>query len=178
VRRTVLFAVSGLLVSACGGSVVIDVSKNPERQDAGNADAAADAACMILETNYDQTCEVDGDCSEISAGDYCSARCDCPGGAAINVHDLARYDADIANTPFGSGAIPAANCLCVGSAGPCCRSGTCTMECVSSNDTLPVCSEAGGSCSLSASACDGASVPRLGPSDSCAFADEQCCLLQ
>jgi hypothetical protein len=51
--------------------------------------------CMISASNYDQSCNVDSDCLEVSAGDYCSAAtCRC-GGSAINVGAGAQFSADV-----------------------------------------------------------------------------------
>jgi hypothetical protein len=36
-------------------------------------------ACMILASNYFQSCIVDFDCVEVSSGDYCSPLCPCGG---------------------------------------------------------------------------------------------------
>jgi hypothetical protein len=81
-----------------------------------------DAACNIVASNYDQSCAVDTDCRTISAGDYCVAGCLC-GGSAISATALAQFNADVAKTPLGSGAVQELKCNCPGelSAGAMCR---------------------------------------------------------
>jgi hypothetical protein len=91
-----------------------------------------DAACTIVASNYDQSCGVDTDCRMISAGDYCVAGCLC-GGSAISATALAQFNADVAKTPVGSGAVQELPCNCPAEFAPCCRQG----QCVAGSDCLP-----------------------------------------
>jgi hypothetical protein len=137
--------------------------------DGPNADSGL---CMISASNYDQSCTVDTDCSMVSSGDYCSATCLC-GGSAINVGALAKFNADVAKTPLGSGALGNVFCGCPFSWGPCCRHGTCVGErggCSSPSDSLPACADAGGTC-MPFGSCG-----QPGPPDACAYSDEMCCV--
>ena len=132
------------------------------------------ASCTILESNYDQSCAADTDCVGVSFGNYClTNQCFC-GGGAINSRSVAQFNADVAKTPVGSGAIRGVACPCPAVFGPCCRSGICTGSCWSPSDTLGACADAGGSCAPPGSSCSGGSGP--GPSNSCAYPDETCCL--
>jgi hypothetical protein len=77
--------------------------------------------CVNVDVStYDQSCTVDSDCVEISAGLLCDKDCLC-GGSTINGDGQARYDAAIA--PLGTG--PA--CSCPGFGNPRCVKGHCTM---------------------------------------------------
>jgi hypothetical protein len=88
-----------------------------------------------MASNYRQTCSVDTDCQVIQEGSTCVA-CSltgCPGGSPINVADLPKYMADIANTPglHGSGDAGCAPCETGvsqdSSYGPYCCSGMCEV---------------------------------------------------
>jgi hypothetical protein len=138
------------------------------------ADVVDSGPCMISASNYDQSCNVDTDCWEVSSGDYCSAICRC-GTSAINVEALAQFNADVSKTPRGSGALGNVSCYCPFLWGPCCRQGKCVGErgaCLSPADTLPACADAGGMCVLGANSICGTG----GPPGACAYADEVCCL--
>jgi hypothetical protein len=81
----------------------------------------------------------------------------------------------VSKTPIGSGALIGNVCGCGVPAGPCCRQGMCKAgfgDCSSPADTLPNCADAGGMCmpSILYSGCT------QGPSGSCAYADEVCCV--
>src|SRR5580658_820236 len=134
-----------------------------------------DGTCVISASNYDQSCNVDSDCVEISSGDYCSATfCQC-GGSVINVGALAQFKADVSKTPIGSGALMGTVCGCSVPAGPCCRQGMCKAgfgDCSSPADTLPACADAGGTCmpSVLFGGCN------QGAPDACAYSDELCCV--
>jgi len=127
---------------------------------------------MISASNYDQSCTVDSDCVQVSAGNYCSATtCQC-GGSAINVGALAQFKADVSKTPLGSGALMGAICGCPCESGAVCRSGQCQAAFCGapSADTLPACADAGGQCAYSMNTtCNGTGPPE------CAYSDE-CCL--
>jgi hypothetical protein len=138
--------------------------------------SSASGACAISASNYDQSCTVDTDCTEVSAGDYCSATTCLCGASAINVGALAQFIADISKTPIGSGALAPpilSTCGCPVFFGPCCRHGMCQENgCASPADTFPACADAGGTCTLSVQpAC-----LRAGPPGACASSDETCCL--
>jgi len=116
-----------LALGACGGKT------------AGSPIAASDtAACMIVASNYDQSCEVDTDCSTVSVGDYCVAGCLCD-VSAISKTALAQFQADVAKTPVGSGAVQELPCSCPGQFGLCCRQGQCVTgsECLAATDAGP-----------------------------------------
>jgi hypothetical protein len=52
--------------------------------------------CVDIDlTTYDQTCNADSDCIDITAGVVCSGQCAC-GGSTINVDGQARYEAAVA----------------------------------------------------------------------------------
>jgi hypothetical protein len=125
--------------------------------------------CTISASNYDQSCNVDTDCLEVSSGDYCATGCFC-GNSTINVGALAQFNDDVSKTPIGSGGLI---CPCPNPLGPCCRHGMCQAGCqVSPTDTLPACSDAGGTCTLG-TVCGAGGT---GPPDACVYSDEVCCL--
>ncbi len=193
------FLVCAMLAAGCGGAETAPSSAGASSKDEGgvstastdasagatadaasnlSGDAAADAsanACVILASNYDQSCTVDTDCASVSSGNYCAQLCMC-GGSAINVAAEVRFNADVAKTPVGSGAVKNIACPCVAAFGPCCRAGLCTTDCYATSDTLPACSNAGGQCAPPGAACGGTEGPKLGPANSCAYDDEVCCL--
>lgn len=140
-----------------------------------SATSTGTGACNILASNYDKSCTTDSDCVEVSAGTFCVPACQC-GGATINGGALPQFNADVAKTPLGSGALGRITCGCTVSVGPCCRQGTCQIDSgcdAQPADTLPPCSDAGGSCRYPSFlyACT-----RSGPPDACAYSDEVCCL--
>jgi hypothetical protein len=93
--------------------------------------AGADGgACYFEASNYDQSCVADGDCVEVFSTDYCSnTKCFCSGDP-ISVTGRAQFNADIAKTPLGSGALQVPPCSCPTPAPPpCCRAGMCTRGC-------------------------------------------------
>src|SRR5512144_2658975 len=75
----------------CGGTTVVDV------------------------TEYDQSCQNDGDCALVVDGDIC---CGCP-NAAINHSDLDRYQADLGECDA------VCTLACVGGVVAFCNAGTC-----------------------------------------------------
>ncbi|MGA2449045.1 MAG: hypothetical protein ABTD50_10245 [Polyangiaceae bacterium] len=143
----------------------------------GGTDADA-ASCMISASNYDQSCTADTDCEMVWSGDYCSLNCLCGGSAssAINNGASAQFALDVSETPLGSGALGTVDCNCPAILGPCCRSGKCEANsaCLSSpQDTLPACADAGGTCvAEDVTPCSTVA----GPPNSCAYANETCCL--
>jgi hypothetical protein len=164
--------------SAADAGTIVDAGANADVSDAPEDARAVDAgveaesgSCIILASNYDQSCTVDSDCKDVTAGDYCSTLCPC-GGSSINVGAVAQFNQDVSRTPLGSGAIAWDACPCLTAGGPCCRQGTCHMNtCVLPSDTLAACADAGGSCNMLTLGC-----ARLGPANSCAYPDEACCL--
>jgi hypothetical protein len=114
------------------GSTPAGGSSSQSTEDAtAPAMTGGDAACTIVASKYDQSCAVDTDCRMISAGDYCMAGCLC-GGSAISATAIAQFNADVAKTPLGSGAVQNLNCNCPGEFAPCCRQG----QCVAGSDCL------------------------------------------
>ncbi|MGD0678664.1 MAG: hypothetical protein ABSC94_24920 [Polyangiaceae bacterium] len=154
----------------------VDGSSDGESNAKGSSDANADAysgSCEIDAASYDQSCTVDTDCSEVTSTDYCSSSCLC-GGSPISVTGLAEFNVDVAKTPLGSGAIHPGYCACPLFGRVCCVSGTCKVDelACDKKDTLPACADAGGTCSQNVVQCGQGE----GPSDSCALANETCCL--
>jgi len=169
-----------LVACSCGGA-----ASQPANVEAGtpNKTALDGGPCTIALSNYDQSCAVDTDCVAVLAGDYCSGGCACAEPGAINVSGLAAFDAAIAKTPVGSGAASASVCSCPEIVGPCCRQGQCLWDCSAApSDTLPACADAGGQCFFEVTSCAdmwhyGTPDQGGGPANSCAYADETCCLL-
>ena len=164
------------MIDSGGSATAHDSGSDATLDDSGSAaaeDSGSPAACMIVATSYDQSCEVDSDCVEVTSGNYCTGpQCMC-GGSAISGGALAQFTADTARVHDGGGGIA---CPCAASFGPCCRSGTCTAQCWAPSDTLPSCANAGGSCAPPNSACGSAGgAPRI-LDGGCAFPDEMCCL--
>ena len=104
-------------IASCGESS-FDAAAALPRSDAG--------ACMILASNYDQSCKVDADCNLVAQGDYCTQGCLCR-GAAINVGALPTFYADVNRVPSAADAMAPQGCMCIAPAGPCCRSGVCQV---------------------------------------------------
>jgi hypothetical protein len=181
-------ALFGVLAWSCGGHIAANRSADAssvtvrDGEDASSdTGSPADAgSCMISASNYDQSCNVDTDCREVSPGDYCSPICRC-GGAAIHAKALAQFNEDVSKTPLGSGALGSVGCYCPFQEGPCCRRGTCVGErgaCSAPTDTLPACSDAGGTCVFQGSAPVSGLCAEPGPPDACAYSDEICCTTQ
>jgi hypothetical protein len=185
-------ALLGLFLLACGGAEAGGGPSGLAGRDASSdaladapsvslADAGADApvdvdsgACVILASNYDQSCSVDSDCAMVSSGNYCVGGCFC-GGSAINVGASARFAADVARAQVG--VPPGPGCGCGAEFGPCCIAGKCQAgyaACLAPpSDTLAACADAGGTCARFIEECG---ARGLGPSNSCAYPDEMCCL--
>ncbi|MGA2451315.1 MAG: hypothetical protein ABTD50_21865 [Polyangiaceae bacterium] len=174
-----------------GDAEVVDSGAAGEAFDAP-ADASAvdvgtdgdSASCLILASNYDQSCTVDSDCQLVMSCDTCSVApplgCTC-GGAAVNADAAEQFWQAVQNTPLGRAmSVPGngigSSCpLVLTAPAPCCRQGTCQGKpgaCMSPVDTLPACADAGGACEPL-----GLCISS-GPPDSCANADEACCLPQ
>jgi len=110
-------------------------AKPMDSSDAGSIAEGDASACLIVGSNYDQTCSTDSDCVGVAGnlpvqfGDYCTTTCLC-GGDAINESAAAQYQADVFRTPLGSGAYGLIGCgSCPGTIPPCCRSGRCATAC-------------------------------------------------
>jgi hypothetical protein len=125
---------------------------------------------VISASDYDDSCDADSDCVNVAVGNFCYPGANsCPNGA-ISKKAYPKYQSDISKTY-------AAQCFglsgCRAGSIPCCRNGKCqTDPCFSNSDTLPACSDAGGTCEYSITC----SAPNIGPGNSCAYADEMCCL--
>jgi len=150
------------------------------------ADGGWDANCFIVTAGSDPSCAVDTDCVVVSPGNYCyvhECRCD---GTPVNKRAAALLSGQLAGTPIGSGAVAGADCGCPSFhpfGFPCCRAGKCTWDCLAASDTLPMCQDAGGACTLAlpqgvtpCPQCNGCDGGGTGPSNSCTYADEVCCL--
>jgi hypothetical protein len=143
-------------------------------------DGAAEAytgPCTFSPDAYDLSCTTDTDCVGVAAGYYCSpAQCGC---ALIGISKtaLAKFNADVARTPLGSGKVEGVDCGCPEEFGPCCLNGACQASAgcfAGPADTLAACADAGGTCVRSPS--NQCSSLGEGPPDSCAYPDEKCCL--
>jgi hypothetical protein len=153
----------------------LDGSGNAHSVD-GSLDAYS-GPCTFSPDAYDLSCTTDTDCVTEIAGYYCSpAQCGCdPIGISRNA--VAKFTADVAKTPLGSGEVEGVDCGCgaVGG-GVCCIGGTCQsgVSCFSPRaDTLAACADAGGTCGRFVVECGSRGS---GPPDSCAYPDEKCCL--
>jgi hypothetical protein len=174
------------LFLACGGKAIDPAAPdgstgagnqggdNGGSSSGGGGEDANAGQCNISASSYDQSCAVDYDCVTVTSGDYCTAICEC-GGSTINQGALATFNAAVAKTPLGSGALGAGagDCPCAPSpyGGPCCRNSACTQDCGGPKDTLPACADAGGSCVLGTSFL----CSPTGPANSCAYPDQVCC---
>lgn len=163
--QTITTCASGTCtLTTCPGLAVSDHACNARVSDAGYG------PCAISPSNYDQSCAVDSDCTLVTTGDYCGVDCLCS-TASINVSALAAFNAVVATTPVGLRVAYPGDCPCPAVIGPCCRQGQCTTSCQSVADTLPACAMAGGGqCLFGSGSCV------QGPPNSCAYADETCCI--
>lgn len=101
--RSIHAAAIALVLFACGGSISPSASADGGSTDAPTSDAAAGsdasadgAACATIDpASFDQSCSVDADCVEITAGRFCAGQpwCLC-GGVTINASGKARYDSE------------------------------------------------------------------------------------
>jgi len=84
---------------------------------------------VIAASSYDQSCQVDSDCVAVGVGAPCYP-CEvlCPGAAAISTSSMAKYMADVARSPAGSGV--ACSCPFYDPASACCSAGTCAPHCL------------------------------------------------
>jgi hypothetical protein len=80
------------------------------------------AACMVLASNYDQSCSVDSDCAMVFSGNCCVGGCFC-GGSAINARAFTQFAADVARAEVG--VAPGPICGCPAEFNPCCIAGKC-----------------------------------------------------
>src|SRR5579863_4465987 len=164
------------IVAACGGSTIeVSGEDASSRVPDASADVQADSGdCFIVATNYDQSCSADSDCvtmvegTLVEFGDYCTSHCLC-GGDAINQSAAAKYAADVAKTPLGSGAISGAGaCPCFGApATGCCQGGRCVEVCSSG------CS-ASSPCVAGTNGCPGSGSPLPAAGDACSPAGTNC----
>jgi hypothetical protein len=162
--------------AADGGGLIGDAS----------SDAAADVAgrvCALVASKYDQSCATNTDCVIVRLGDYCDPMLCYNAGTydAIHTTALAQFDADVAKTPIGSGAVqPPTNCSGLGSTDypeGCCVAGKCQFSPVTCpSDTVAACSQAGGACSRHVAPVRECGSAGQAPPGSCAQPDETCCL--
>ncbi len=112
---------SGLLESSGnGGGSGAGASSGSAAGDGGDGGICVD----IHESGYDRSCQHNTDCIAIASGPICSGyTCVCPGGAAINVSEQARYQSELSSVRPGTGPL----CSCPVSARPECLGGVCTM---------------------------------------------------
>jgi len=100
-------------LAACTGKTV----SSGGSPDGGSGD---DASCVNVElSSYDQSCNVDSDCVEITSGTICNGSCEC-GGSVINIDGQARYQSQVAGITSG-------DCPCANSGNPSCVNHTCTL---------------------------------------------------
>jgi hypothetical protein len=149
----------------------------PSGSDGGGAGSTSPnpATCtVVVPSDYDQSCAVDEDCVIVGQRPKCPVT-DCSGCSpgAINKSAMARYKTALSQPVVGGDPVIVCSCPCeTGFA--LCRSGKCQpAPCGPPRaDTLPACSNAGGTCGYVANTiCN-----TKGPSDACAFSDELCCL--
>jgi hypothetical protein len=122
------------LASACSGAATetMDASSGqecgPVATDGAVNPSGDGGACMILASNYDQSCRVDSDCILIAQGNYCTPGCLCREGV-VNYGALPRFVADVSKAPIAADAMSAgdAGCPCLVPSGPCCRAGMCQL---------------------------------------------------
>ena len=113
-RLILSLALATCPVLACSGKTL----------SSGGTDASAEAgdgaACVnVVLSSYDQSCNVDSDCVEITSGTVCNGSCEC-GGSVINVDGQARYQSQVAGLTSG-------DCPCFDSGNPTCVNHTCTI---------------------------------------------------
>ena len=92
-------------------------------------DAASCTDGGIEASSYDQTCAKDSDCVAIGEGNSCLLCAFNCTNAAISKGALAKYMADIANTPAGI-SDSSGKCFsgCPAEFGPCCNAGKCAVN--------------------------------------------------
>lgn len=127
-------ASSASSVSGASGASSISGASSP-------SSGTEEASCVILESSYNQTCELDNDCVGVNPGNFCAAirPCFCGPTGVVNLSSVAQFNADIANTPAFSDAAAPGNCACPpgpATPGPCCQLGMCQFG--------PICSPYGG----------------------------------
>lgn len=91
-------------------------------------------SCVIWAAKYDQSCTVDSDCALVADGDFCGDELTCAysGTDPISATAVAQFEADVAKTPVGSGAVNGCNYYS-GDTNPgpaptaCCQSGACAV---------------------------------------------------
>jgi hypothetical protein len=125
-------------------------SSSPADGSMGDSGAAFDAASSEAgDSGPDAT-----SCAVLSNGQTCISDTDCPAFETFPTS----CDAGTITYPY-----------------PCCRGGTCTVNCVSPSDVLPACADAGGQCvevyGSEEAPCYGYQVLPGG----CAYSDEECC---
>jgi hypothetical protein len=137
----------------------------------------ADPCTVVLASSYDQTCVVDTDCASVGQISSCPRRgYDWCERWQVNRRVLTQYTAALqraVGVPFDGGV--SSGCVDLS---PCCRGGMCTSSCVSPEDALPACADAGGSCGGPFPNPNGrcALGSKQGPLDACAYSDEVCCI--
>jgi hypothetical protein len=111
----------------------------------------------------------------VAEGNFCHPGANnCPSGV-ISRSACGQYQADIRKTNAAVCAAVISGCLGGGGV-PCCRHGACSFDCVAPVDTLAACVGAGGSCVYGTGLNVCGSLGKAGPQDSCAYADETCCV--
>jgi hypothetical protein len=104
-------------VLACSGKTLSSGGSPDAAPEGGSGDGAA---CVNVElSSYDQSCNVDSDCVEITSGTICNGSCEC-GGSVINIDGQARYQSQVAG-------ITASGCPCAYPGNPACVNHTCTL---------------------------------------------------
>jgi hypothetical protein len=175
-RNPLQFPDGGAPGSNASGSAG-SASSNPAGGSGGSADGggAGSASCtVVLASDYDQSCVLDADCVSVSQVPKCPVT-DCSGCylVAINKSEMSQYMAAVSQAVAGESPGPICNCPCE-SGFALCRGGKCqAASCGPPRaDTLPACSNAGGTCGYAANTiCN-----RKGPPDTCAYSDELRCL--
>ena len=116
-----------------GGAALSHLCKTIN-DDSGDTDAStlasilgsAAASCDIEPSSYDQTCKVDADCTAVGFGNLCEVPCGVQcANSAINVRDLATYNADYAKNP--AAVCGPFFCGCPAEGVPTCVKGVCEL---------------------------------------------------
>lgn len=117
VRVVLSVALATSSIVACSGKTLVSGASPDASAEGGSGDGAV---CVnVVLSSYDQTCNVDTDCVEITSGTICNGSCEC-GGSVINIDGQSRYQSQVAPiTPSG--------CPCAYDGNPKCINHSCTL---------------------------------------------------
>ena len=129
-----LVGLSAAALAGCTSGGTVAREADTSVKDASVTDAPADSysgICTFSADAFDQSCTTDTDCVGVAPSYYCSpARCGCS-VITISRSALPKFEAAVAATPLGSGAVEGVDCGCGASLGDgmCCVNGTCQSVC-------------------------------------------------